>query len=266
AWGLWQQTSTITATLHTNHRGVGAGAVTALPTDEALALFDAALSSGRAQLTPIGLDLRSLRSAAEAGVLPSPLRSLAERSAPRRRGHAERSLAQRLAGLAEDEQSAVLLELVRTNAASVLGHMSADSIAVERAFQELGFDSLAAVKLRNRLNAATGLRLPMTVIFDHPNAAALADRLRTELRAGSVAPSAALTELERFEATVLSLSADSELRPGLAARLRALLWKLDSDPHTATRRKPEDDDLGSASDDELFSVLDNELGIARSHK
>jgi hypothetical protein len=105
----------------------------------------------------------------------------------------------------------------------------------------------------------------MTVIFDHPNAAALAERLHTELRTESSTPSAALTELERFEATVLSLSPDSDARPGVAARLRALLWKLDGDPNTTPRQGPEDD-LGSASDDELFNVLDNELGIARTHE
>ncbi|MFI6645987.1 phosphopantetheine-binding protein, partial [Streptomyces sp. NPDC050504] len=266
AWGLWQQTSTITTTLtNEHHQGMESSGITALPTDEALALFDAALASGRPHLAPIGLDLRALRAAAGFGVLPPPLRGLVERSAPRRRGRAEPSLPQRLSVLAEKDQAALLLELVRTHTAMVLGHPSGDSIAAQRAFQEMGFDSLAAVKLRNQLNNATGLKLPMTVIFDHPNAAALADRLHAELRTDGSAPSAALTELEQFEATVLSLAPDSDLRPGVAARLRALLWKLDGDPHNAPRQVPQDD-LDSASDDELFDVLENELGIARTHE
>ncbi|MFD7552866.1 type I polyketide synthase, partial [Streptomyces sp. NPDC059816] len=90
-------------------------------------------------------------------------------------------LRQRLAALGESEQHRLLLDLVLTHAAAVLGHATVDAIRPGRAFQDMGFASLTAVELRNRLNTATGLRLPSSLIFDHPSSTALAQEIRAEL-------------------------------------------------------------------------------------
>ena len=97
------------------------------------------------------------------------------------RAKSKSALVQRLEGLAEDEQLAVLLDLVRSHIATVLGGRSPETIDPDWAFQELGFDSLTAVEMRNRLKAATGLALPATIIFDYPNSAALAGYMHGEL-------------------------------------------------------------------------------------
>jgi polyketide synthase 12 len=97
------------------------------------------------------------------------------------------ALLQRLDGLPEDEQHAVLLDLVRSHIATVLGNTTPEAIDPDKAFQELGFDSLSAVEMRNRLKAATGLALSPTLIFDYPNSAALAGHFRQELVGASTA-------------------------------------------------------------------------------
>ncbi|MYR57232.1 hypothetical protein GTY54_13645, partial [Streptomyces sp. SID625] len=90
------------------------------------------------------------------------------------------SFAERLLRLPETERVAAALDLVRQKVAAVLGYGSPDEVEAERAFRELGFDSLSAVELRNRLGEAAGVRLPVTVVFDHPNPTALARHLVTE--------------------------------------------------------------------------------------
>src|SRR5262249_12959993 len=133
----------------------------ALPADEGLALFDAALAADAALVVPVKLDLPGLRAAARTGPPPALLRGLVRAPADRG-GPAGRRLASRLAGVAPDERDTVIIDLVRAAVAAALGHESAAAVDPDQAFRDLGFDSLAAVELRDGLTRATGLRLPAT--------------------------------------------------------------------------------------------------------
>ncbi|MCK9921403.1 phosphopantetheine-binding protein, partial [Frankia sp. AgPm24] len=161
------------------------GGIAAMSSEHALALFDSTLGGGRpgspATWVTAQLDLPALRARAASGALPPVLRALVP-PAPRRaaRGAQENaagSLARQLAPLAAQERDAFLLELVRRQVAEVLGHPSPQSVEPERSFREVGFDSLTAVDLRNRLGGATGLRLTATLAFDYPSPAAVARHL-----------------------------------------------------------------------------------------
>ena len=151
-----------------------------MPAEQILDLFDVARAGAEPLLAPVELNLRALRSRAGDGTLSPLLRAIVPVSA--RRG--SDSLARRLASVPEAEREIVVTELVRSHAATVLGHSSAADIDPDRPFQELGFDSLGAVELRNRLAAATGLRLPPTLVFDYPTAAALARHLLAQVEPG----------------------------------------------------------------------------------
>ncbi|MDT3398034.1 SDR family NAD(P)-dependent oxidoreductase [Streptomyces sp. B1866] len=175
------------------------------------------------------------------------------------------AFAGRLAGLPEHEQLKVVLELVRTEVAAVLQHASSDGIQAGLAFKELGFDSLTSVELRNRLNAATGLKLPASLVFDHPTPAALATYVR-----GQIVPEAAgaseavLGELDALESSLDGLLGDGESTAKVVERLEALVWKLrdgrDEARGTARDAAESEDDLESASAEEMFEMLDREFG------
>ncbi|MFB9463930.1 type I polyketide synthase, partial [Streptomyces cinereospinus] len=230
AYGLWGVEAGLGRWLTEADRGrLARQGFPVLTVEEGLAAFDTALVTDRATLVPVTVDATALRS--RPGELPALLRGLVP---PVRRraaaGPADAGdLARRLAGLSGAEQERELTQVVRAHAAAVLGHDSAQAVDPERDFLELGFDSLAAVELRNRLTAATGLRLSPMAVFDNKNPTALARRLHADLSLPPAAAPAAGgtpdTLAELFRAAVLSdqvlkgfdlLRAVSELRPRFA--------------------------------------------------
>ncbi|HTA14084.1 MAG TPA: SDR family NAD(P)-dependent oxidoreductase, partial [Solirubrobacteraceae bacterium] len=194
AWGAWAQLSELTERLSdTDVMRVQRTGVGALTSEEGLELLDAGCSAGEALVVPVRLDLVRIRAQAGSGAVPALLRDLVHMRARRSQPAGSGSLRERLTGAQDEERRRIALELVCGEVATVLGHSSADAIDVDRAFKELGFDSLLAVELRNRLNAATGLRLPSTLVFDHPTPAALVDLILGELAGVKVECSDALS-------------------------------------------------------------------------
>ncbi|WP_391858294.1 type I polyketide synthase [Streptomyces silvisoli] len=176
-------------------------------------------------------------------------------------GSSAEALRQRLAGMSQAEQSLVVVELVRSHAASALGHPSTAEVGAGRAFKELGFDSLIALELRNRLTAATGLRLPATLVFDYPTPAALADFLRAEItQDGGATAAPGIAELEKLESALSVLDPDSETRADIALRLQALLAKW-GEPEPTSNGATVTEQLQEATPDEVFAFIENELGF-----
>jgi acyl carrier protein len=258
AWGLWERAGEMTGRLdRADLVRVRRGGVLPLTDEEGLALLDAALATGDSVVATARLDLPALRQQAAAGLLPPVLRRLAGTTARRSTGaDGEAPLAERLAGLTEQDRRRVILDVVRAQVATVLGHAAPGVVDADAAFKDLGFDSLTAVELRNRLGAATGLRLPATLVFDHPTPTALAAQVEEMIAAGTVPP--VLAELERLEAALLGLDAAEAERLGISVRLHALMSRLKIPAAMAAGA------LESATADEIFDLIDTDLGRAPS--
>jgi acyl carrier protein len=259
--------------------------------DAALHLFDQAWTGGTPALAVAArLDKAGMRAGAELGTLSPLLRSLAPSTSTRTVRPADSSatdlpaataaasaaapgqteLQARLAGLRPPEALARLVDEVRGQVALVLGHADTSGVDVDRAFSELGFDSLTAMELRNRLEAATGLRLPATVAFNYPTVADLATFLAKSLVPDGPTPEEALlASVERMLATVdpdATGDVGGQQRAELVAVLNAALARLEAPfeapvgpPLKAPRAEGVGEHLHAASDDEIFAFIDNQF-------
>ncbi|MEV0324768.1 type I polyketide synthase [Streptomyces sp. NPDC050659] len=188
AWGPWDQDGGMAGELGDADRArMAQGGIVPLSADDGLVLLDAAVAAASEPLLiPVDLNVPALR--AQADSLPPLFRGLVPAGRRSAAGSAREdadSLRRRLAELPEEEWEGALLLMVREQAAEVLGHASVDAVEADRAFRDLGFDSLAAVELRNSLGGVTGLRLPATLVFDYPSPLVLARFLLGEV-SGSV--------------------------------------------------------------------------------
>ncbi|RSS30536.1 beta-ketoacyl synthase N-terminal-like domain-containing protein, partial [Streptomyces sp. WAC05858] len=184
AWGFWEERSELTTDLaEVQLSRISRSVGTSISSEQGLDLFDAALAADEAMVLATPLNMPALREQAAAGTLPSILSGLV--TAPVRRavgtGGTPAGLRHELAGATDAEREHRVVGLVQEHVAGVLGHVSAESIDTARTFQEIGFDSLTAVELRNRISAATGVRLPATAVFDHPTPQLLAERVLAEV-------------------------------------------------------------------------------------
>ncbi|WP_433408269.1 type I polyketide synthase [Saccharomonospora azurea] len=261
AWGLWdQQDGGMGAGLaDTDRDRISRSGSDALTPEQGLSLLDSARSRADAVLVPVALELGSGQARAED--VPPLLRSLVRvtrRAAASRAADSGDSLARRLAGLSGEQQRELLIGVIREQAALVLGYQDVELVESDRSFRELGFDSLTAIELRNRLNAATGLKLPATLVFDYPTPQDLAEYLRGEL-VDDHADGGLDAELDRLAVMLSSAGADRRERERIGGRLAALLSEWNA-PLRDSEAPDEADDIESATADELFELLDKEFG------
>ncbi len=249
AWGFWEQALT-----RMSHSGVAA-----MTTDQALELFDTALIVNHPTVVAALLDRTALANATLSTRLPPlftdlvrhPLRRLVTTEATA----VKSALAQRLHGLTLDQQHDLLLDLVRSHIAVVLGHSNPQTIDPDRAFQELGFDSLTAVEMRNRLKTTSGLALSPTLIFDYPNSAALAGYMHRELVATPEqhSPAAAPGEVE-IQRVVGSIPVKRLRQAGVLELLLALANEADGNAQAAVRAVTTEKDIADMDLDDLVNA------------
>ncbi|OLR93556.1 type I polyketide synthase [Actinokineospora bangkokensis] len=270
AWGLWQQDSDLTASLgEADKARMARGGVLPLASADGLRLLDAALVSGRAALLPAALDLASVR---RADTVPPLLRGLvrtpakaATTAAPAAAGP---GLVERLARLGAEEKAAELLRVVCAEVAEVLGHGDAAAVDVDAAFGEMGFDSLTAVELRNRLGKVTGFTLGAGLVFDHPAPVALAAHLGDLLaKAGRRPVDSLLEELDSLQQDLLGRAQDDGGRAAVTQRLQQVLDSLGAPAVGAHAPAGEHEDIAgeeweTATDDEMFDLLGKRFGIS----
>ncbi|MFD5301329.1 SDR family NAD(P)-dependent oxidoreductase [Streptomyces rochei] len=266
AWGPWAHDGGMTSTLSdTDMRRMQSGGLPPLAVEQGLDLFDMARGSDETFLVLVGLAPGAMRGAAPEDLPPlfrSMVRSGRRTAAATDAAGAAAALGAELAGLDAADRVRRVTDLIREQAARVLGHASPKAVDVTREFRELGLDSLTALELRNHLSTATGLRLPATLVFDYPTPTALAEHFVSELT-GDDTPQgpSLLAELDRLDALLAAAADDPDeiTRAGLALRLGRMLDKVRGTAPDPTGPDVADD-FESASADEVLAFIDNELG------
>jgi acyl transferase domain-containing protein/acyl carrier protein len=267
AWGLWANDTGMSGNLdEADFKRIARGGIIAFSPAEGLALFDSGVAVGEPVVLPVRLDVAALRAQ---GAVPALLRGLVRAPARRAAGAGKSTadpaaeLRQRLGGLSRARRERTLLDLVRTHASTVLGFAGPGAIDVDRGLLDVGFDSLTAVELRNRLRAATGLQLSATLLFDYPTTTAIARHLTEEITPDETQPQTpGQAELAGLESVVGATAGDDAARTLLAGRLEELLTRLRPEGGLEQAGEEVSKRLGDATDDELFTFMDDELGLS----
>ncbi len=262
AWGPWAEAGGMTAALtDTDRKRIARAGLLPFTAETGADVFDRAVAAGDATLVPIRIDTKALSGRSDDTTLPVLLRSLTAPK-PTQTAAPAADLTRRLAPLSPADRLTTLTDLVRAEAGAVAGLPPGAGIPPTKAFTTVGFDSLMAVELRNRLVDRTGVRLPATLVFDYPTAADVAARLVSDLdldAAGTPDPVlAALDGLERAWQDRAVADGDR----ALASRLRVLLARVERDTGSAADDASDgDDDLGSADAAQLLDLISDEFGI-----
>ena len=259
AWGLWEQKTGLTEHLSDQESArMARNGFLPIASTDGRAMFDAAIECGHPLVVPARIDTAAIAASRTAPAITNAIarsRRHANNNEPEQRS----KLAAQLSGHNETEQGRIILDFVKTHVAVVLGHDSAQAIPADEPFKNLGFDSLSAVEFRNRLQTATTLKIPATMVFDYPTPKALAQYLRTQITPDHHTENtqeAELTDLLiRFEEIISSTALIDSTKGMLLRRFGELdrMLRGSSAEHAA--------DLESADDAAIFSLIDGSWEI-----
>ncbi|MEU9993648.1 SDR family NAD(P)-dependent oxidoreductase [Streptomyces sp. NPDC048045] len=261
AWGPWEQ-GMAGALTDAERQRMGRQGLRPLSDADGLALLDAAAVRPEPLLVTARLDLAALRRLGPAvPALATGLVHPGRRTAGNPGPDAGRKLASRLAALPPEQLAGAILNLVLTQAALVLGRPGPESIESARYFRQLGFDSLTAVEFRNRISSAVGLRLPAGVVFDYPTPVELAGYLRDRIADQEIDYEPVLNELDRLKSLLSGIAQRGGNKSKIMNRLETLMDDFRGGDGDGDGGGPADEDISQATDDEMFDLIDKELGI-----
>ncbi|CAI7974065.1 SDR family NAD(P)-dependent oxidoreductase [Frankia sp. Hr75.2] len=254
AWGMWSQGDGMTRNLgDADLSRVARSGMLALSEEEGLALFDAALCSDDPVLVPAKMNLTP----SALDTVPPLLRNVVRgrQRVGRPDAVAVEPLAERLARLSREDRGSILLDLVRSSSASILGYSEKDAIDPDQAFQEMGFDSLAAVELRNRITEASGIPVPATLVFDHPTPAAVATYIESRILPADKSSSAQRTRDDDIRNALASVPISRLRETGILASLLRL-----ADPVGPSAAGEEHDEIDLIVDMDADGLMARALG------
>ncbi|WP_435874604.1 SDR family NAD(P)-dependent oxidoreductase [Nocardia vinacea] len=267
-WGPWEQSGGMTSALgEADLARLRREGLLPLGDEDGMELFDAALAGGRSAFVAVRIDRTALGEAAPDDVravmrdLPRPSRRrAATTSAPptasNGRSAGSESLVAQLLGRPTAEQERVILDVIRAQAAVVLGHTSADSPPPDKPFSDIGFDSLGVMEFRNRLKSAVGVQLSATAMFDYPTPEALAGYIRQEIVPVDDPAERIATEIESLARSCATAELSAVDRSAIASSLTALLRELEGKDTGEIDLGGGADGLETADDRELFEFID----------
>ncbi|WP_063048054.1 type I polyketide synthase [Nocardia vulneris] len=249
AWGLWEQATGITGTLTERDRNrLRASGFVPIATEDGLAMLDAAIGSGQSCVVASRIDATAMRQRETVPAILGGVVRQRRRAADAAAGQTA-GLVARLSGLGVVEQGRVVLDVVRSLAAAVLGFGSVAGVGADDVFRDLGFDSLGAVEFRNRLQGATGLKLATTVVFDYPTPAALAGYIATEIAPVEDTVGRIVAHVDLLSGLCDGVALERADVAVLAERLTEIIRSLQGDTGSGF-------DLDDADDAELFEFID----------
>ncbi|MEV0299454.1 SDR family NAD(P)-dependent oxidoreductase [Nocardia sp. NPDC050710] len=265
-WGPWEQSGGMTSALgEADLARLRREGLLPLGDEDGMRLFDAALAGGRSAFVAVRIDRTALGEAGPDEIRPvmrglsrpSRRRMVDTASAPPTASNGRSaSLVAQLLGRPAAEQERAILDVIRAQAAVVLGHTSADATPPDKPFSDIGFDSLGVMEFRNRLKSAVGVQLSATEMFYYPTPEALAGFIRQEIVPVDDPAERIAAEIESLARSCATAELSAADRSDIASRLTALLGELEGKDTGEIDLGGGVDSIDAADDRELFEFID----------